>query len=662
MANNIKLTIEGQIVEVVEDTIDMDYSITRIEDMGSVDSDRSLPIIAPYTQANNLVFEHLHDYSIENELPLRRLKCTLDDGGTSLLKSGVCRIKKAGRAYELELGGGNYSLLDVVGDLKLQELDLAEYDHFWTLANVHASRNNTEGYIYLANNYFVDSSSSLIDNIDRVIRADYIYPCVFVHTLLKKMGEYAGVSITGDLLNTQAFKDLVLPFTRRDYIRNSVPDRYLIDVSTPFDDGVSTGPAGGLIWNVLNSSGGNYFTATSGNYGNQLQFADEVTIKGQMKLTIVNSNASARTLTISRLESRFLGTVGAFQQFDTVVNIPGNTTLLYEYNFEATAENNNDNQTVTFSFLASNTGLTIQAGANLKITYVEIFRTQEISYTTPFGASNTINYVNLSSALPDMKCGDLLKALANMYGLLFQYDELTNSIKVEQISKVYENKSLAEDWTAKIVPSSAVFEYELGGFGQINRMLLTNPDANDRLEGSYTFTIPNEHLQPEKEVFKLPFQFTGNSLLLEDLVLAHIPLLGAEEDPDNPGQYLYSLNNESKPRILTVSRETLTGDLLDYYDGTSTLTSTFAPLGYYYREGAANNLDLNTLINTYQAFRIAMLQKGRKVTLDVDLTSADIESLDFFVPVYISTWAKFFYKNKVSRPNKELSKVVLVEL
>jgi hypothetical protein len=146
------------------------------------------------------------------------------------------------------------------------------------------------------------------------------------------------------------------------------------------------------------------------------------------------------------------------------------------------------------------------------------------------------------------------------------------------------------------------------------------------------------------------------------LTLAYIPIIQAEEDPDNLGDYLYSLGGDSKPRILTVVREDVTANPLDYYDGTSTVSSNTAPLGYYFRAGASNNLDLNSLVNTNQLQRISMLQKAIKVTIEADLTSADIAELDFFFPIYIRTWAKYFFLNRISRKPNEMSKLVLVEL
>ncbi len=653
MANNIKLTIEGQIVEVVEETIDMDYSITRIEDMGSVDSDRSLPIIAPYTQANNLVFEHLHDYSIENELPLRRLKCTLDDGGTSLLKSGVCRIKKAGRAYELELGGGNYNFLDSLKDLKLADLDWSEFDHFWTLATVHASRNNTEGYIYLVNNYFVDIATAPIDNTDRVIRADYLYPCVFVHTILKKMGEYTGVQITGDFLGTQAFKDLVLPFTRREYVRNDDNRRYL--ASFKFANNIE--PNSTIIYtdqSLVVTNQTNYFTPTVPSlFTNFFWFADDVTVTFRIRLFV---------------QTTFGGTINIRYTYFDGFNQQTSTLPVYVYYLNGWIERDitittrrglNLGALVLFKFgvAVPGSGNRITADSTIDIIDCKVNTSGNINV---LGVGP--NFATLSSALPEFKCSDLLKALANMYGLLFQYDLASNTVIVEQVKKVYDNKPIAVDWTSKIDPRTAQFEYELGSYGQSNLMVLSNPSEMDELQGSYAFPIPNEHLDAEKTVFKLPFQFTDNITLLEDLTLAHIPIIAADEDPDNSGQYLYKFSADSKPRILTVSRETPSGDTLDYYDGINTLTSSVVPLGYYYRIDGTNNLDLNTLINTYQAFRIAMLQKGRKVTLDVDLTNSDITELDFFIPIYISIWGKYFFINRISRQNKELSKVVLVEL
>jgi len=662
MKTGLQVLIEDKLIDVVDETIDIDYRIFDLATLGTIESDKSLPIVAPFTQANNRAFGHLNDFATENNKPKRKLKASVLEDGAPIMQNAIARITKTGNGYELEIGAGNYSLFESIRNLKLQDLDWLEYDHFWTLENVHASRNNTAGYIYLATDYFADPATALIDNIDRVIRADYIYPATFVHTILTKIGEYTGIKLVGDFLESSEFKSLVLPFSRTDYVRNNKASRYLIDVSTPVTDTIGNGVLGGLIFNVINSPQENYFTAsTASNYGGQLQFADQVRVKGRIKMNINNGSGSNRVLTISRTESRFLGISGAFQQFLTTVPLPPGSTY-YEYDFEGVAENNEDRQQITFSFSTDGFNVTVDAGANLTIYEATILRGQEIKYNTPFGNSKTINYVTLSSAMPDMNCGDLLKALGNMFGLIFQYDGLTNTVKVERFRKLYENQAIAEDWTDKINMPSVAVEYELGNYGQLNRMLLDNPDTLDRLLGSYTFTIDNEHLDPEIEVFKLPFQYTESVLRLEDLAIASIPILQAEEDPDNPGQYIYSLGGDTRPRILALKQLTPTGDPLDYYDGTATLSSTNVPVGYFFDAGQAFNLDLNSLINTYNPERIGMLQKSRKANMQVDLKLTDMVNLDFFVPVYVRTWGKYFAKHKVNRRGNAFSSVELVEM
>jgi len=654
MDNGIKLTVGGQVVEVLIDTIDMDYQITNIETMGTVDSNKSFPISAPYTQANHLAFEHLNVLALENRLPYKKIPCTLEDNGTPLLKNGVCRIKKTGRQYELEIGGGNYDMVDAIKDLKLQDLDWAEYDHFWTLANVHASRNNTEGYIYLANNYFTDLATAPIDNIDRVIRVDYIYPCVFLHSILTKMGEYTGVAFQGDLLQTQNFKDLVLPFVRRDYVRNTDGRKYL--AAFKFNNDIA--PNSTIVYvyqNLQVTTPGTYFNlGSAGVFQNFFWFADDVTVTFKFTLFV---------------EASFNGTIKIrYTYFDgfnqqtgeqlSYVNFISGTIVKYITLTSRRGISQVALIAFEFGVAIPGSGNRITADSTIEIVACTINKAGNISFLPNAGP----NFVTLSSALPDMKCGDLLKALANMFGLLFQYDEASNTMKVEQIAKLYANKPKADDWTELIDPTTAVVEYELGNYGQNNRMVLSNPDGIDTLQGSYNFTIDNEHLAPEKEVFKLPFQWTDNVQLLEDLTVAHIPIIAAEEDPDVSGQYLYKLSGDSKPRILSVIREDVSANNLAYYDGVSTLNSSIAPLGYYYRADGTNNLDLNTLITANQLEQITMLKKSRKVTLEVALTANHINSLDFFVPVYIRTWAKYFYKNRISRKTKGMSKVVLVEL
>jgi hypothetical protein len=652
MNNGLEVIIDGKLIDVVVESLDLDYRIMDLATLGTIESDKSLPLFAPFTQANNRAFGHLNDFAVENDKPLRKLPAVIMQDGLPIVQNATARITKTSQGYEIEIGAGNFSLFDAIKDLKLGDLDWSEYDHFWTIDSVYDSRNNTSGYIYLASDYFKDAATAPIDNIDRTIRADYLYPAVYVHSILDKIGEYTGIKLTGDLLDTPEFESLVLPFTRREFTR-IIDNYYLAKFGFLSDIAISGFPAQFWLPTFISSEGDYFSQALIDSLAiGEIRFGDFVDVRLDFTLLVDKNTAGSGSVLI------IIEYADGVSINQTIHSVPITQGLgWYTKSIEFSVIGIDIPPSFTIQFQSLQLGVVISQQSIVEISKANIRDGSKIIYGDPYAG-----FVTLASSLPDMSCGDLLKGLGNMFGLLYQYDEASNTVKVERFKKLYENKPIADDWTDKIDLDSLAVEYELGNYGRINRMVLNNPDELDRLQGSFSFTIDNEHLAPEKEVFKLPFQYTESVLRLEDLSIARIPILAAEEDDDNPGQYLYSFDGDSKPRILIVQQLDCSANNLVYYDGTNTRNSSSAPVGYFYQDGASFNLDLPSLIRDWNAERIAMLQKSRKGNLSVALRAVDIASLDFFKPVYIRIWAKYFAKHKVNRRGNGLSSVELVEM
>jgi hypothetical protein len=139
----VKLYIGETRLDLFQDeNIEVTSSITNSSDITKNTTDYSKDFTVPATNINNQVFKHYYNANIDNTFDAR-IKV---DGRIELdgipYKSGKWRLEKVNvksgypSSYTIVFFGSLVSLVDLLGDDLLSDLDLSDYDHLYNSDNV----------------------------------------------------------------------------------------------------------------------------------------------------------------------------------------------------------------------------------------------------------------------------------------------------------------------------------------------------------------------------------------------------------------------------------------------------------------------------------------------------------------------------------------------
>ena len=149
---SLQLYIEGQEVDLFKDeSVTLTQSLQDVKDLEKVFSDFSRSFSVPASRNNNLIFQHFYNYNIigDNAFDSRRKKDAqlylnyepFKKGSIKL--EGVTRKNNKAANYKITFFGNGVNLKDIIGEDKLDALDLLKEDAF----KFTYSDTNVKGYM-----------------------------------------------------------------------------------------------------------------------------------------------------------------------------------------------------------------------------------------------------------------------------------------------------------------------------------------------------------------------------------------------------------------------------------------------------------------------------------------------------------------------------------
>lgn len=200
--------------------IEIVKSIFDIENPEQRKADYTKTIRIPGTSNNNKIFSFIFDLSrftindtliqfnpdfnaaLKTSAILYRNEIVQIKGYIQLM--GVIKRPDGGVDYDIVIIGELASLYKDMGEAKLSELDLSEFNHVLNLTNVDSLGNNpTDGYYYpvIDTGLSTNESSYFIDQLA---------PGIFIKTLIDKIFQTYGYTYTSDFFDTAMFQRLIL--------------------------------------------------------------------------------------------------------------------------------------------------------------------------------------------------------------------------------------------------------------------------------------------------------------------------------------------------------------------------------------------------------------------------------------------------------------------
>ena len=139
----IQLYVDGQRVEMFSDeSIQLTSSIQDVRDISKIFTDYSQTFNVPASKTNNKIFKHYYNNAIQNGYDARFRSTAIIELNHTPFRKGTIRLNRVKMknnkpySYELTFFGSIVSLSRILGDDKLKDLDLSDYDHEWTYQNV----------------------------------------------------------------------------------------------------------------------------------------------------------------------------------------------------------------------------------------------------------------------------------------------------------------------------------------------------------------------------------------------------------------------------------------------------------------------------------------------------------------------------------------------
>lgn len=233
-----EIFINNTQVDLSEDiSIPLNYAIADIREPQKRNTNFSKTVTLPGTASNNVLFSHIWDIGVSlissgntnfNPTYNPNLKAdvlVLQDGNEVF--KGFAKLDNIvnvnGKVeYEMSFYGNLANIFTTLGESKLSELDLSEYDHTYnktnqvnswdtsiikngsTYVNFSSGNPTGEGYLYPLIDYGYTNGSTF--------DVKHFFPAVYVKTIIDKIFAEAGFQYTSNFFNSTFFKRLVIPF------------------------------------------------------------------------------------------------------------------------------------------------------------------------------------------------------------------------------------------------------------------------------------------------------------------------------------------------------------------------------------------------------------------------------------------------------------------
>jgi hypothetical protein len=147
---DVQIYIEGKRLELFNDEkIEINSSVQNIQDIAKVFTDFSQSFTVPASTINNQIFQHFYQSDVNATIDhqiRREAKIEID---LTTFRTGKIQIEKSNlkngsvESYTLTFYGDIVTLFDLIGDEKMNTLDLSAYSHLYTGSEVQSRVTST---------------------------------------------------------------------------------------------------------------------------------------------------------------------------------------------------------------------------------------------------------------------------------------------------------------------------------------------------------------------------------------------------------------------------------------------------------------------------------------------------------------------------------------
>lgn len=635
------------IIKIGDDALDLKsdevVAITKqaakVGDFSKVLADGTNEIEIPLTARNKSILDNSDILQTDSEKPYRRLDATLIQEGYETLQDAYGIIESFSDRFRLQLIGGNASFFYLIKDLNLRDLNLSEYDHFWTNQNVFDNRNNTEGFIYALFEQSDQSTSPTLSTYGTnlyAVQTELLLPCFYEKTLIEKIFAAQGYTFVLDITSTNIYDKAVV-------FAASTPDRgsdaTYLNVSETNNSQYSLIGSQLITFfdGLIVGQGSNFWQSSpQGIYA----LPDNVTVDISFNIIFTNND----TIPLNCLLEIIHSTPDGSTTIPHLFTLPaGTSTQTFTTSFDAVQ---NTSGGVGYEiYLTGSANIDVEAGGLISSEF-ELLSNLPITTTAPF------NYLRGITCVPDMTQSDFLKDIARKYQLLYDVDEVTHTVYGRRFDKIKENIPVAIDFSNKLHNSQIETKYRIDGYAQTN-YLKWKPDDITEWTADGIINVDDQTIEAEKVIVEMS-QFAASSAVsrFDTKQVPYVPLFNEDQFPENG----------MKDRMLLVRSESF-GYNINFNRSGVDLPTTDVTFAYFSEGGNEDSLDFPTLIDRFYVTVKEMLYRAKTIDCKVFLRIKDVVNYNPFIPVYIQKFNAYFYWEKLENYVKDkLTKIRLIRL
>ncbi|UOR06245.1 hypothetical protein MUN82_03915 [Hymenobacter aerilatus] len=632
-----------------------DNDLTKLD---SVQSDYSTTINLPDAAPVRRALGHAEQGTSTTQLPYRKVPAVLRLGGVEVVPRGQLLTWGHTRheGFEVQVFGGNSDFYAALGDKKLRELDLSQYDHVWSLNGILDGSLRTSAYRYEL--YDRGQGAPVADTALNVFEAG-LWPTAYVRAVWEQIFKEAGTVWGGPM--PPEFDQLVMPATE--------PFGYGEKVRKEHTSAAQRSGGLGTAGRVLKTS---EFTHT-------LVYDSVAAPRYVDPGGGYNATTGVRTIQLAGYY-RLKAGLRLFLRCD-VGRVSGTLEVLV--NGKPVAQDFVSTGSAAVGLLAEKERMLLQTGdtvtvrlsgkertkvvvgerweyGNSPLDDLDIFEVELLEDFPPGGL------VRLQDWLPDLTQKELVKTVIGLYGLTQRTDAYSGAVLFTPTANVMPRLSTAPDWSGRIDASqSSSRSWRVGDYAQVNwfrwKEDSTTPEALKDL-GSGSLLCDNTTLDATKDVLTLPFAATPTGAAGLPLVpywkkkdavdaakLAEQKAIAADAkksklEREAARREVIALQYDTQspqPRLLYTSANSRPVDLTD---GLATLHDVALPVATF------SGLDFaSVLLPTFYPHLAAVLRRPLALTLSVRLSAAEVVAFEQLQPVWLEEEGSFFYVNKVAQ-------------
>lgn len=661
----VELYINLQLCDLTgSEQIEVDYTSFDISKIGSRGGARSYSFNLPKTNLNKSVLENPEMVNNLSEIPYTRLPCLILVDGIDV-QIRFAEIESAKDVYSVRVYGANSDLFAALNDLKLYDLDFSDYDHIWTMANVVASRLNTEGYIYALIDYHEDSPNFACNNDANNFRIDYCPPSFFVNTILQKIFDTAGYTLENEV--EEDSENIIMPLHFSDVeAAPFISEKYdgVLNISSQMEVPSLQGGVEYYAFDSVSSYAGNYYDFPyylPNTNIRALRVEDNMQFKMSLSIDItITDPVNLIAILVRGYYSD--GTLWFTTNVPVAQNLSvGSHTITLDIT-PATIQPIQRESYYTVGFF--NSGFAFGSSASY---FVESSSTITISEVLYMGSLLYYNqFLNVSAIMPDMTQTEFIKNYMLLFGLIPIVNEATKVVSFTKFNSIIANLSNAYDWSSKIDYSGPhEVKFLLNEYGQNNYFKWAEDgDEHVPVDATGVIQINNKNLELEKDIVGLSFAATNANFRLNTLGVGNriLPQIGIYAEG--------LLRNSKVPRLLQLTKKSAAEWGLNpvlgmqYDDATSGVgVADNIPVCHFIDINEQFNLGFgNNIIENYYTSIADIISKLKVVKELVRLSASDVSDIDFTRPVWIQKHESYFYISSIKGFSYTENRSTIVEL